>query len=859
MANVRTFNRSFGGGEISPEMFGRIDDNKFQTGAATMRNFIAKPQGPAENRPGLQFVREVKTSTAKTRLIPFTFSTAQTAIIELGAGYFRFHSFGLTLMTDGTFDNYLSAKTPYEVANTYLAAELFDIHYVQSNDVLTLVHPAHKPAELRRNGVVSWVLSDIAFGATVGAPTVNPVSVTRGKTTAITFWTFPAAPNPSVFTTSSEHFLNKGDTVFIDGEGDPNLPNGFYVVGTIPVATQFTLIDIQFGWPIRFLAGTGALMQTASATTYVDNSYKVTALGPNGVGESAASAAVTATNNLYVSGASNTISWGAVAGATKYEVYKMRNGLYGYIGSTESLSFTDDNIAPDFSITPPIYDSPATFSSDYPGAVSYFEQRRVFAGTGLNPQSVWLTKSNTESDTSYSLPIKDTDRILFKISSREANTIRHIVPLNQLILLSSSAEWRVSSVNSDALTPSSISVRPQSYVGASNVQPSVINNSLVYCASRGGHVRELGYNWQANGFITGDLSLRSTHLFDNYEITDMCYSKSPQPLLWFVSTSGKLIGLTYIPEQQIGAWHWHDTDGTFESCTVVAEAAEDVLYVVVNRTIGGVSKRYVERLASRQFATLNDAFFVDSGASYNGTNTNATTVTVTGGTTWGPADVLTITASTPIFAFPATTDINDAIVITGPDGTEYRLTITGTTSTTVATAMVDKVLNVATPTANYAFARNTFTGLSHLEGKTVSILADGAVINQQVVVGGSVTIDRAATKVHIGLPYQSDLQTLPLVMQIDNGFGQGRYKNVNKAWIKVYRSSGIFIGPDASHLVQAKQRTNDPYGSAPSLKTQEIQVLLTPTWAESGSVYIRQIDPLPLTIIGMTLEVAVGA
>ncbi len=97
MPQTRTYNRSFAGGEVSPEMWGRIDDIKFQTGAATMRNFIATPQGPAENRAGTAFVREVKDSTKLTRLIPFTFSTTQTMVLEMGAGYFRFHTQGATL------------------------------------------------------------------------------------------------------------------------------------------------------------------------------------------------------------------------------------------------------------------------------------------------------------------------------------------------------------------------------------------------------------------------------------------------------------------------------------------------------------------------------------------------------------------------------------------------------------------------------------------------------------------------------------------------------------------------------------------------------------------------------------------
>ena len=680
MANVKTLQRSFAGGEISPEMFGRIDDSKFQSGLATCRNFIAKPQGPVQNRPGFAFVRAVKTSTAKTRVIPFTYSTTQTMVIEVGAGYFRFHTQGATLLSGGV---------PYEIANPYLEADLFDLHFVQSADVMTIVHPNYAPRELRRLGATSWTLTTVSFSAPIAAPA-----------------TVTATPTGT---------------------------------GTAPY------------------------------------SYVVTAIASDQVSESAASTAGTCSNNVFTSGQFNTISWTAVTGAWRYNVYKLSGGLYGYIGQTDQLSIKDDNIAADMSKTPPIYDVVFSGASDYPGAVSYFEQRRCFAGTINKPQNIWMTKSGTESVMSYSLPIRDDDRIAFRVAAREANTIRHIVPLTQLLLLTGAAEWRVTSVNSDAITPTSISVRPQSYIGASNVQPVVINNNLIYIAARGGHVRECAYSWQANGFISGDMSLRAPHLFDSYDIADMTYAKAPIPIVWMVSTSGKLLGVTYVPEQQIGAWHWHDTDGVFESCAVVAEGGEDFLYCVIRRTINGTSVRYVERMASRQFVDPADAFFVDAGLTYSGA------------------------------------------------------------------------------------AATTISGLSHLEGKTVNVLADGAVHPQCVVTSGAITLQQAASKVQVGLPITADAKTLPAAAQVDNAFGQGRYKNVNKAWLRVFRSSGIFIGPDADNLVEAKQRTTESYGAPPALKSEEIPIILTPSWADSGQVFIRQSDPLPLTLASLTLEIALGS
>lgn len=692
MANVRTLQRSFGGGEVTPEFFGRIDDAKYQSGAAKMRNFIALPHGPAANRPGFAFVLPVKDSTKKARLIPFVYSTTQTFVLELGAGYFRFHTQGGTLRSDGTLEGFASVKAPYEIANPYAEADLFDIHFVQSADVLTLVHPSYPPKELRRLGLTNWALTDISFVTSLGAPTGVAATATT-------------APSPS---------------------------------GLITYA------------------------------------YVVTTVGADGLDESLASSSASCSNNLLQSGAYNTITWAAATGATRYNVYKQSNGLYGYIGQTDGLTFKDDNITADISKTPPISNAPFTGAGNYPGAVSYFEQRRCFGGTTNKPQNLWLTRSGTESNMNYSLPTRNDDSINIRVAAREANTIRHIVPLANLILLTSAAEWRLASINTDAITPSSVSVKPQSYIGANNVQPMIVNNNLLYAAARGGHVRELAYAWQANGYITGDLSLRAPHLFDGFTIVDGTYVKSPQPICWFVSSSGKLLGLTYVPEQQVGAWHQHDTDGTFESITSVAEGGEDALYAVIQRTINGASMRYVERMATRLFAAQADAFFVDAGATYSGT--------------------------------PAT----------------------------------------------------TISGLAHLEGKAVSILADGAVHPQRVVTGGAITLDQAASKVHVGLPIQADLQTLPLAMQIDGSFGQGRYKNVNKAWLRVYRSSGIFVGPTDAELVEAKQRTTEAYGTPPALKSEEIQVMLTPSWADSGQVYIRQADPLPLTIVSLTLEVALG-
>ena len=536
-------------------------------------------------------------------------------------------------------------------------------------------------------------------------------------------------------------------------------------------ATNWVLNTISFASPLPAPTGVTATPTAGSGAT--NYSYKVVAVGANRVDRSLASAAATCTNNLLVTSSVNTVAWSAVTDAQRYEVFLQRNGLYGYIGQTDALSFADENITPDISNTPPEDNNPFPGAGDYPGAVGYFEQRRWFAGTTNQPQNFWATRSGTESDMTYSIPTRDNDALAFRVAARENNTVRHLVALTNLLLLTSSAEWRVASINTDAVTPTSVNVRTQSYIGANNAQPVVVNNSLVYIAARGGHLREMAYSFNASGYQTGDVSLRAPHLFDGFDVTELAYAKAPYPIVWMVSTSGKLLGLTYVPEQKIGALHQHDTDGVFEACTVVAEGAEDVLYVSVQRQIGGAPVRYIERQATRRFAAAADAFFVDAGATYSGAPTMA------------------------------------------------------------------------------------ISGLTWLEGKTVSILADGAVHAQRVVTGGAVTLDNAASKVHIGLPFVSDLQTLPATYASTDG-GQGRIKNISRVFLRVYRSGGVFAGPDFGHLREHKQRTTEPYGSPPNLITDEIEIALTPSWQYGGQVSVRQTAPLPLTLVSLTLEMAVG-
>lgn len=233
---------------------------------------------------------------------------------------------------------------------------------------------------------------------------------------------------------------------------------------------------------------------------------------------------------------------------------------------------------------------------DYPAANTQYDQRRIFAGTNANPLKVWMTNAGKQDLMMYHKPILSDDRINVVAVTNDADRVKHAIALESLILFTSSSELRVFAQNSDALSPNSVAVRVQSYIGANSAQPVIANDSIVYVAARGGHPRQISYSYSSSGYTSDDIGIRAPHLFDNLDITDLSLSKAPIQTIWAVSTSGMLLTCIYMPEQQIVGWGRVVTDGSIEGVCSVSEGFEDHVYVIVVRTINGVKHKYLERM-----------------------------------------------------------------------------------------------------------------------------------------------------------------------------------------------------------------------------------------------------------------------
>lgn len=234
-------------------------------------------------------------------------------------------------------------------------------------------------------------------------------------------------------------------------------------------------------------------------------------------------------------------------------------------------------------------------SGDNPCCSTQYDQRRVFAGSVEHPLKVWFTNAGFQSLMCYHQPSLGDDRIEIEAVTTDADRIKHMIALQSLILMTGSAELRVYTQNSDSLTPSSIAVKVQSYIGSNDVQPLVVNSTIVFAGNRGGHIYGMIYTYSADGYKSSDISIRAPHLFDEKTIVDMALSKAPTQIVWAVSSNGDLLACTFYLDQNLCAWTRIITDGHFERCATITEGNEDRLYVVVNRD----GKRYIERMSNQ--------------------------------------------------------------------------------------------------------------------------------------------------------------------------------------------------------------------------------------------------------------------
>tara|TARA_B100000035_G_scaffold226008_1_gene194475 strand:- start:563 stop:2776 length:2214 start_codon:yes stop_codon:yes gene_type:complete len=728
MARVAAQLTNFTAGELSPRLDGRNDLSKYPAGCKTLENIVIYPHGAAARRPGTQFIAEVKTSSAKTRLIPFEFSTTQTYILEFGNQYMRVYK---------DKGQVLSGGSAFEISTPYLTAELFDIKFAQSADVMYITHPSHATRKLSRTGHTAWTLTTVDF-------TNGPYLDTNTSTTTIT---------------ASAHTVGTGRTF---------------------TASASTFVSTDVGRLIRFRDG------YAKVTGFTD------------------------------------------ATIVTVEILK----------DTGSSSASTDWSLGAFSDT-----------TGHPSCVTFFEQRLVFAATLNNPQTIYFSKSGDyeNMDANIGGTVADDDAIVYTIASNQVNAIRFLSPTRTLIIGTAGGEFAVyGGGDNDAITPTNIIIKKQSNYGGANVDAVPVANATLFLQRAKRKIRELAYNFDVDGYVAPDLTILAEHITQG-GITQMAYQEEPLSIIYAVREDGELVAVTYQRDQQVVAWHRHIFGGSFGTGNAVCESVaviptdldEYEVYVIIKRTINGATKRYVEVLNTFDFTeTDNTSFnYLDSQLNYDGVSTtlngdisnSATTITLTDASSFNSAGKIKIN--------------KEIIKYTGKSSNDLTGCTRGENLTTAAAHTsgdtVDQVVE-------------TLSGLSHLEGQTVSILADGATHPTKTVSSGAISLDRAAKKVKVGLAYTSLLQTMRIDAGSQNGTSQGKTKRIYEITLRLFETVGVEVGPDLDHMERIPFRSSaNPMNEGIAPFTGDKEVEFRGNYDTDGFIVIRQTQPLPLTVLSV--------
>lgn len=810
--------RSFAGGELGPSLYARVDNIKYQTGLKTCRNFIVLKSGGVSNRAGTQYICTVKDSSKRIVKIPFIFNDEQTYVLEFGDQYMRVIRNGVQLTVSGV--------AAWSNATAYVVGDL--VERLGVNYYCILDHTNQQPP----NATYWYALTGNIY----------------------------EIPTPYLEDDLPELKYNQSADV---------------------------IVLTHRGYAVRELSRTGHTTWTLTLSTFAPSQVAPTGVINNGAAGSATEWVVTAVNSENFeeslqssatgssatpsSGSPITVSWTAAAGAGEYNVYKKRNGVYGFIGVAVGTSFIDNGIEADVSDTPPTERNPFGSTNNYPATSTYVQQRLTFGNTINDPEKIWMGRTGHFKNFTTSTPLQDDDAVTFNIAGRRVNEVRHLIELDKMIVFSSGGEWSIEGDDAGIIRPGQVNPKQRSYRGASIVTPVIVGNSIVYVQARGSIIRDLA-NDAIEGYKGNDLTIFSPHLFEGYTIIDMAYQENPNSIVWIIREdmdgARSLIGLTYVKEHQVWAWHRHDTDGEPERICVVPEGNEDFLYITVKRTINSLTKRYIERMYSRRISNIKDFVFMDSALSYDGRNTNLSHTMELTGSGWTSDDTLNLESSV---AFFVSGDVGNVIFMYDTDGSLIRCTITAFIDTENVEVTPNRDVPIglqATPVTDWTKAVDSLTGLDHLEGKDVAVFADGFVVASpnnesyeiMTVTGGALTLDQPYGVIHVGLPYFSDLETLD-IDTVNNETMVDKRRLIGKVVLQVNETRGLFIGQNApsddtvdpiENLYEAKIRELEGYDEPVDLLTGVLDVLIGANWTGNGRVFVRQVDPIPASILSIT-------
>jgi hypothetical protein len=836
---------SFAAGELSPTLYGRVDLEKYHTGLQTCRNAFVDYRGGITRRAGTRLVGPARDTTQKVRLVPFTYSTVQSYVLVFGNFSIRVIRNG-GLVTEPTKTISRSGVTYTSTAHGYSTGDWISVTDLVQPIFVTVVDADH------------FTTTDVYSGA----------SVSSNSTTAARIFTLGTPwGSGDIFKLK---FTQSFDTLTITHPltQTRNLTRTQHWVWTLSLVDPSTSIAAP---TIVSVVGTLSGAPPAGTTLDTGIGFQVTAVDAAGQ-EGNPSSLVSGLYyglNMETLPVTVTVTWNSVLGADHYNIYAttLTHGVAvdpgaptGYIGTSVSTSFKDSDILPDFSKAPPTHQNPFA-SSNYPSVATYFDQRRVFANSNTDPQTLWMSKPGQFNNFDTSSPANDGDALTLTLSSVQSAAIRALLPMpDGMLVFTQSGVYKVSGGGQNTgIKVSSLLARAQNYIGITDgVPPIPVNFEIFFVQEKGAIIRALTYNFYTSTYEPADLTILSNHLFTGHTIVDWAYAEHPYKLVWLVREDGQLLCLTYLKDQKLQGWTRHDTNGLVESVCSITENGTDSVYIAVKRFINGAWTRYIEQFQSKDLTQgVEFSWYVDAALDY-GSIYPLADITFSAATGSGQA-----AASASVFG---SGDVGKVIraanglatVTSFVDAAHVNITwnrnptdlIQPDPLTTAAVTVRPQLSGAWTMAAKVT----SLSGLNHLNNMQVSYLADGVPGVGTVSSTGTLTIPTAASKVIVGLGFRTQCQTLDL--EPSGQSTQGKRKRVLNVIAKVEDTGVLQWGSSFSEMTPWV----DIYGSlsATGLMSGEQPLGVDQFYDYGGRICWQQDQPLPMTILSLVPEISVG-
>jgi hypothetical protein len=821
---------AFTAGEVSPAFYGRLDLQKYPFGLAEVENFFIDYHGGLLNRTGTEFLAMLPEQVHK-------WARFRTKLYDL-ALFFTLNK--MRVMKDGKFIHSAvdAAGTMLDgtvtAANTLTAGQLV---WVDAGNVKGYFN------------VVSRTASVFVISSPIGQPVPNG-AVTWAPVYELAT-TFSDADIAAMKVTQD---LNK-----VVVTRDTRLPTFIERVSD----SNWSLSTFSNSLP----AAPGGIGGAASSAGSASVGFAVTAVVD---GVESASSTVLVTNSIvnYATTTGHfTLTWSAVPGAERYNVYRSliypvaypAGAQLGYIGYTTGLSFVDNNITADFTKTiPEAIDFFA--GNNFPAVYSRFQQRGVYAGLANEPLTVVGSLANDKGRFGLSFPPIATDSYSYTLDAESERPIKHMLALRYgLMLFTDDGIAQLRGGENTAISAVSAIAEPQGYVSVSDLEPIAINLDVLFMTSLNSELNQMVYTEYTNSFKMQDILVLSSHLFgaDNQAVA-VSWAPEPHKMLHFVREDGQRVELTYERNLEVYGWARFRTQGDYLSVLTLSENSYNLAYQAVRRTIQGVEVMFLEREVPRNDSCYSGMWYVDAGVTRPLIRPAFAATLRREGDEGDPDAIWYLDASDVSWA------ALEQIVYIGTG--MFRIVGINVGSVTLSPMRVPVIsslykkgkLKVQAGDWGYNTKVTSSSGLWWLEGEKVSVLSDGDATLEVSVNNGTIALTNDCAAVTVGLGYKARAKTLPL--SLPNYVLGGFPLSLRGLALRQLNTRGLAVGASFDKMEELPSRRDEAWDNPLELFTElSVHELWgAGGWSEDAQVCFEQSYPLPASVVGFTFDLDVG-